>query len=39
MRISFSLDISLFEHFKHKGKYKVYVRMPKLLLKNVYFFL
>ena len=31
MRINIYLDISLFAHFKHKGKYMVTVRMPKYM--------
>ena len=31
MRINVQLDISLFAHFKHKGKYMVTVRMPKYM--------
>ena len=31
MRINIKLDISIFAHFKHKGKYMVTVCMPKLL--------
>ena len=38
MKINAWLDISLFAHFKYKGKYIITVRIPKLLLKNIFFF-
>ena len=38
MRINIQPDISLFAHFKHKGKYMVTVRISQLSSKNLYFF-
>ena len=40
MRINIQPDISLFAHFKHKGKYMVTVRMyiPIIIKKSLLFF-
>ena len=38
MTINIKVDISLFAHFKHKEKYMINVRMPKLLPKIFCFF-